>query len=202
MQIRAMDHYLAGPARAAGRDDSTRRDLPQGVRGLGNQDIHWIVARQGRGQLEIRRQFGRQILQRVNRDIDLSAQQSLFEFLGEQSLVNFRLPGWLRLISSRRSPVVRDDPDDYFRSLRESLKRLFDELSLSQCQPAAASPKNYRLHVCGRSIAAGAIVLSAIRFNQTSKSRTCFSIKPSQASISFLRVSSVRSAMAWSESKS
>ena len=54
-----MDRYLAGPARAAGRDDSTRRDLSEGVRGFGNQDINGIVARQGGGQFEIRRQSGR-----------------------------------------------------------------------------------------------------------------------------------------------
>jgi len=37
-------------------------------------DINGIVTRQGGGQFEIRLQFGREILQGVGRDIDLSAQ--------------------------------------------------------------------------------------------------------------------------------
>jgi hypothetical protein len=38
-----MDRYLAGPARAAGRDDAAQEDLPKRIRGFGNQDINGIV---------------------------------------------------------------------------------------------------------------------------------------------------------------
>jgi len=41
---------------------------------FGNQDINGIVARQGGGQFELRLQFGREILQGMDRDIDFSAQ--------------------------------------------------------------------------------------------------------------------------------
>jgi hypothetical protein len=74
MEIRSMVRYLAGPARAAGRDDSAQRDLSKRIRGFGNQNINGIVTRQGGGQFEIRLQFGREILQGMDRDIDLSAQ--------------------------------------------------------------------------------------------------------------------------------
>ncbi len=69
-----MDRYLAGPARAAGRHDAAQGDLPERIGGFGNQDINGIVARQGGGQFELRLQFGREILQGMDRDIDFSAQ--------------------------------------------------------------------------------------------------------------------------------
>jgi hypothetical protein len=47
MEIRSMVRYLAGPARAAGRDDSAQRDLSKRIRGFGNQNINGIVTRQG-----------------------------------------------------------------------------------------------------------------------------------------------------------
>src|ERR1700693_318974 len=137
----------------------------------------------------------------MNRDIDLSTQQGLFEFLCEQSLTKLR--SCLAKIKIESSITGRtDDPDQNVGPLRESLQRLFDQFRLSQRQLAAASPQNYALHDRGHSIAAGAIAVSAIRLSQISKSWTCFSIKLSQASASFFRVSRVRAAIAWRESKS
>src|SRR5260370_29508013 len=64
MEIRSMDRYLAGPARAASRVDVAQGsgDLPERIRGFGNQDINGIVVRQGGGQFELRLQFGREIV--------------------------------------------------------------------------------------------------------------------------------------------
>jgi hypothetical protein len=53
---------------------TSQGDLPERIRGFGNQDIDGIVTRQGGGQFELRLQFGREILQGMDRDADFSAQ--------------------------------------------------------------------------------------------------------------------------------
>jgi LysR substrate binding domain len=94
------------------------------------------------------------------------------------------------LSETRSLPLASEDGRDSARPKR------------SQCQRATASPKDNALHVRGHSIAAGAIARSAIRLNHISKSWTRFSIRSSQASVSFFLASSVRAAIAWSESRS
>jgi hypothetical protein len=94
----------------------------------------------------------------MNRNIDFLTQQSLFEFLRKQSPGNFRP----RLAKADiETPITgrTDDPDTNLRPLQEPLQSLFDEVDLSQSQLAAASPKDYTLHVRGHSITAGAIPL-------------------------------------------
>ena len=189
-----MSNNLAGPARAAGGHQPIHRDIAQTTRGFGDQDIYWIVPRQCRSQLKSPWQFSGQIFQGVHRDIDLLTQQSLFKLFGEQSLVNL----WSRMAEADIEPPIPSRPDDSdfnFGCGRQLFERFSDQFNLRHSQSAAARAENDPLHVRRHSIAAGAIPPSATRLNQVSKSWTCFSIKPSEASASFFRVSRVRSAI-------
>ena len=101
---RAKRGELRCPAKAARADDRARRELRERATRPGHEAVANVLARRDGADHDARSILGREVLQRVDRDVDLTVEQCPLELGGEEALaadLGQRLAACLRPIPGR-----------------------------------------------------------------------------------------------------
>src|ERR1043166_7568555 len=127
-------------AKACGADPRPGRQITQTEGSVAHQHIAWIFSLGYGRNHQAARQLRRQILHRVNCNIDFVSQQRVFDFFGEHSLALKDLHG------SFRKPIATrpDDPDLHARLWTALFDSALHPVCLGQSQHAAARPNPNR----------------------------------------------------------